>query len=133
MQVEAYIDGASRGNPGPAGIGVVLLSDDGRIRQFKQFIGNSTNNEAEYHALLTALRLAREMGVKRIIVNSDSELLVKQLKGEYRVRRRNLAMLYDKAMRELRGFEKFEIKHVPREKNKKADRLANEAIDEQLR
>lgn len=133
MRVEVYVDGASRGNPGPAGIGVVISSEGREVRKFKQFIGHATNNEAEYRALLAALKLAREMGARSVVVKSDSELLVKQLRGEYKVRKKSLALLYDKALRELGNFEEFEIRHISREENKTADRLANEAIDESLK
>ncbi len=133
MRVEVYVDGASRGNPGPAGIGVVISSEGREVRRFKQFIGHATNNEAEYRALLAALKLAREMGARSVVVKSDSELLVKQLRGEYKVRKKSLALLYDKALRELGNFEEFEIRHISREENKTADRLANEAIDESLK
>jgi len=133
LRVEVYVDGASRGNPGPAGVGGVILSCGREVRRFKRFIGYATNNEAEYHALLTALKLAMEMGARRVVVKSDSELLVKQLRGEYRVRKNNLTPLYDKVMQLLRNFEEFEIRHVSREENKTADRLANEAVDRGLK
>jgi len=130
MQAEAYIDGASRGNPGKAGIGVILVLENRSSQRIKQHIGIATNNEAEYYALLTALKLASGLGVERITVNSDSELLVKQIKGEYKVRSERIAQLHDAAMHLISSFKEFQIRHIPRELNMEADKLANEAVEE---
>lgn len=125
---EAYVDGASRGNPGPAGIGVVIVVD-GRVEKVSEFIGNATNNEAEYRALIKALQLASSLEVKRIRVYSDSELLVKQVRGEYAVKNERLISLHERVMELIAGFEEFSIEHVGREHNRESDKLANEAID----
>ena len=125
----SYIDGASRGNPGPAGIGVIIAIDDKVKTKISEFIGKTTNNEAEYRALIKALQTAITLGVKRLRVYSDSELLVKQIRGEYSVKDSNLATLYRKAMELITNFEEFNIEHVGREFNHEADKLANEAIE----
>ena len=129
---EAYVDGASRGNPGPAGIGVVIVVD-GRVEKVSEFIGNATNNEAEYRALIKALQLASSLEVKRIRVYSDSELLVKQVRGEYVVKNERLISLHERVMELIAGFEEFSIAHVGREHNRESDKLANEAIDKGLK
>ncbi|MEM0456370.1 MAG: ribonuclease HI family protein [Nitrososphaerota archaeon] len=127
-EVEIYVDGASRGNPGPAGIGIVLKLDS-RTVCFKRFIGNKTNNEAEYLALLEGLKLAISVNAKKVKVFSDSELIVKQLKGEFSVKETRLSKLYSE-VKELERMLDVEYFHIPRESNKLADELANEAIDE---
>lgn len=129
-----YVDGASRGNPGPAGVGVLLQGTDGVFRrELFEYIGEATNNVAEYRALLLALRKARALGVKAVTVFSDSELLVKQLKGEYRVRDPKLLALRQKVLTYLSSIPSFRIEHVTRELNQKADELANRAIDQALK
>lgn len=126
-----YCDGASRGNPGLAGAGVVLVAPHGEVRRLhKEFLGQTTNNVAEYRSLLLALKLARSLGIKRIRLYSDSELLVRQINGSYRVKQPHLLALWQEAQRGLRTFESFEVSHVPRELNHQADRLANQAIDQ---
>ncbi|MGP8051168.1 MAG: ribonuclease HI family protein [Desulfobaccales bacterium] len=128
-----FCDGASRGNPGLAGAGVVLVAPDGEVReQHKEFLGQVTNNVAEYRGLLLALRLARSLGISRLKVYSDSELLVRQITGSYRVRQPHLLALWQESQQELQGFANVEIFHVPREMNQQADRLANQAIDQRL-
>ena len=123
-------DGGSRGNPGPAGIGVVLRAQDGTpIITLGRFIGRATNNVAEYNALVTALEQARSLGAKRIQIRGDSELIIKQIKGEYRVKHPDLKPLYDEAVSLLRGFDAYTIDHNFRHKNELADRLANLAMD----
>lgn len=130
MRLLVYIDGASRGNPGPASVGVVFQDEAGAtVKEYNRYIGRETNNVAEYAALLDALRLAQQLGADALKVHSDSELLVRQLTGVYRIKNPRLAeyMLEISRIREaLRG---FEIVHVPRERNKRADRLANLALD----
>jgi ribonuclease HI len=128
-EVVAWIDGGARGNPGPAGAGVVIERDAGQSEEHTLFIGVATNNVAEYAGLLAALERARLLGVRRIDVRSDSELLVKQLTGIYRVKAPHLVPLWRRA-RELAGaFDRFTIRHVPRKRNARADRLANLAIE----
>jgi ribonuclease HI len=126
----ANIDGGSRGNPGPAGYGVRIEQADGTIVELKEFLGTTTNNIAEYNALLAALRWASERGVSPLLVRSDSELLVKQMRGEYRVKNPGLQPLYDEARALMRRIGRVTFEHVRREFNKDADRLANEAMDE---
>lgn len=126
-----YCDGASRGNPGQAGAGAVLVDASGEIKgQYGEYLGQATNNVAEYRALILGMKMARNLGVKKIQVFADSELLVRQLKGQYRVRAPHLLPLYDAARRASQDFESFAISHVPREMNSLADRLANAAIDQ---
>ena len=122
-----YIDGAAKGNPGPAGIGVVIKFKGNTIK-FSKYIGHATNNRAEYIAAIEALKRALAHGVRRVRIFSDSLLLVNQLTGKYRVKNPTLRQLFAKAMSLLSRFEEYEIIHVPREMNKEADFLANEAI-----
>ena len=126
-----YIDGASRGNPGLAGIGIVIVQPKlhKKIMQYREFIGIATNNQAEYKALIKALELLRDLGASRAKIFSDSQLLVKQLRGEYKVRNPELKKLFNEVKKRKKFFESIEYKHIPREKNYHADRLANEAID----
>ena len=124
------IDGAARGNPGPAGAGAALLDNQGNtIAEVGRFLGKATNNEAEYQALMLGLNLALERGFSRLSINTDSELLANQLNGSYRVKEPRLKKLFSGAHQLLGRFEKWEIKAVPREQNRLADRLANLAID----
>ena len=126
----AHIDGGARGNPGPAGYGVALEDQDGRrVAGLSQYLGHRTNNFAEYSGLLAALDYALAHGPKALKVISDSELMVRQIKGVYKVRNAALRELYDKAQQLIRQLEWFEIGHVLRESNREADRLANEAMD----
>ena len=125
-----HIDGAARGNPGPAAYAFIIQKEGAPALEEKGTLGTMTNNLAEYTALVRALERARELGAERLIVHSDSELLVKQMNGEYRVKNPDLRVLYDRA-RELGGqFKQVVIRHVPREQNSGADRLCNEALDE---
>src|SRR5262245_10478069 len=110
-----HIDGAARGNPGPAAYAVVLQRPGREVVEEAETIGNATNNVAEYTALVEGLQLATELGVKKLAVFSDSELLVKQMRGEYRVKNEDLKPLYDEAKQLAAGFEKFVITHVRRE------------------
>jgi len=126
----AHIDGGSRGNPGPAGFGVRIERDDGTIVELKQALGHSTNNVAEYNGLIAALRWAADNGVRTLRVKSDSELLVKQMRGEYRVKSPGLQPLYEDARALAKRIGRITFEHVRREFNKDADRLANEAMDE---
>ena len=125
-----YTDGGARGNPGRAGIGVVILDDKANVmREFSQFIGEATNNQAEYRALLKGLGEAIKMGAENIEIMMDSELVVKQLKLEYKVKDKNLAILFLKAWKILQKFKSCHIRHIRREQNKKADKLVNQALD----
>ncbi|MBI4916967.1 MAG: ribonuclease HI family protein [Acidobacteria bacterium] len=130
MSAVAWIDGGSRGNPGPAGCGIVIELSDGRRETHTLFLDTTTNNVAEYAALLALLERAAALGVTRLEARSDSELLVKQLNGEYRVKASHLQPLWLRASQLRRGFTRFAISHVRRADNAEADRLANLAIDE---
>jgi ribonuclease HI len=126
----AYIDGGARGNPGAAGFGVYLEDDDGReVDSLYGYLGERTNNVAEYAGLLAALRYAVENGVRRLAFRSDSELLVKQINGSYRVRNPGLQRLHRQARLLMSRLERVTVEHVRREKNLDADRLANMAMD----
>ncbi|MGI5854046.1 MAG: ribonuclease HI family protein [Bacillota bacterium] len=126
-----YTDGASRGNPGLAGIGLVFFGSDGQeIKRIHRFLGTTTNNVAEYTALLTALEQALTMNVGQLNVFSDSELMVRQMNGEYKVRDEKLIPLYQQARQLASKFSKVTYTHIPRSRNKIADQLANQAIDE---
>ena len=128
--ITAYCDGGSRGNPGPAGYGVSIEGAQGQmVGEIHEFLGTKTNNFAEYSALLGALDFALANGHKGLRVVADSELMVKQIKGQYRVNSPELRPLYDEAKRRIAKLDKFEIQHVLRNKNKRADALANEAMD----
>ncbi|RMG67887.1 MAG: reverse transcriptase-like protein [Calditrichaeota bacterium] len=129
-QLVLHTDGASRGNPGPAGIGVVLQDADGEtLEEQGAFIGRKTNNEAEYQALLKGLELAAAYRPEELIVYLDSELVVRQIQGEYRVRNARLKPLFERVMQALSKFPKWKVAHVRRGLNKRADQLANRAID----
>ena len=126
----AFCDGGSRGNPGPAGYGVYVQGEDGTaVAELSDFIGVKTNNVAEYQGLLAALAWAVANGADELKVVSDSELMVKQMKGQYRVNSPELRPLYEEAKRRAAKLGRFEMQHVLRGKNKEADRLANEAMD----
>jgi ribonuclease HI len=126
-----YTDGAARGNPGPAGAGAFICTEDGSaVAEIAEYLGETTNNVAEYQALLSGLKKLIAIGAQEIEIRADSELMVKQIKGEYRVKHPNLKPLFDEAVALLKKIPHYSIKHVEREKNKDADRLANQAIDE---
>ena len=126
----AYIDGGARGNPGPAGYGVVLEDDAGRsVAKLSEYLGRQTNNYAEYSGLLAALNYTSQHGFKALKVISDSELMVKQVKGQYKVSNPVLKELHQRARKLIDQLEYFEISHVLRAKNREADRLANVAMD----
>jgi ribonuclease HI len=126
----AYIDGGARGNPGPAGYGVVIEDELGRpVAELSEFLGRQTNNYAEYSGLLAALNYSLRHGFKALKVVSDSELMVKQINGQYKVTSPTLKELHSSAMKLIDQLDYFEIKHVLREKNREADRLANLAMD----
>jgi ribonuclease HI len=126
----AYVDGAARGNPGPASYAVIVLAPDGST-QFKiaKYIGRATNNVAEYYGLVSALDYAQSHGIARLAIRSDSELLVRQMQGRYKVKSAALRPLHERAQKMARALAYFEITHVPREQNSEADALANLALD----
>lgn len=123
------MDGASRGNPGPAGYGVFMKTDAGEIIEISGYLGTTTNNVAEYSGLLEALTVAKSEGATEVEIVADSELMVKQMLGQYRVRHPNLISLFERARSIARQFRKFSIRHTLRAGNKDADRLANVAVD----
>lgn len=131
MTILAYTDGAARGNPGESGIGVVFKDEQGTvITSIYGYIGEATNNMAEYQALIACLKNAPKTSCSKLIVHSDSELMVRQLLGEYKVKDPNLKLMHQKVQRLLaNALFQFEIKHVRRELNKEADQLANLGID----
>jgi ribonuclease HI len=131
--VIVHADGAARGNPGPAGIGVVVTDGRGRtVAEIAEGIGPATNNVAEYRAVLAGLEAAAEHGARKVLVRSDSRLLVEQLSGRFRVKNPRLIRLHEKARALMKGFREVAFEHVPRERNKAADRLANRGVDEWL-
>ena len=128
--VQVYIDGASSGNPGPAGIGAVFLDAQGApMAKLSKYLGETTNNVAEYLALLYALQEAQARGLTRLAVKTDSELLAKQLAGEYKVRDGTLRLFYDLARHLMRAFEACTVAHIGRAQNTQADRLAGAAVE----
>ncbi len=131
MQVIVNIDGGSRGNPGPAAAGVVIRArDDGTVLHMAGiYVGRATNNVAEYNGLLEGLRRAEALGAREVEVLSDSELLVKQMNGEYRVRNAGLKPLFEEANKLWNRFAKVAIRHISREQNQAADELANKAMN----
>jgi ribonuclease HI len=127
----ANIDGGSRGNPGPASYGVVIRDGRGEIvAKLKKYIGRTTNNVAEYYGLIAALDYAQSHGIRALRIESDSELMVKQMRGQYKVKSEDLRPLFERAKKMSQTFESFRIDHVYREQNREADALANEAMDE---
>lgn len=131
--LEIYIDGASKGNPGPAGVGVVICKDSQVLKNISSFIGNATNNVAEYSALIYALQEALVLKAANININTDSELLSKQLNKEYKVRNQNIIGLYNQAVHLISAFECVSIRHIPREQNCGADKLATLAVKKELK
>jgi ribonuclease HI len=130
LSVTIHIDGGSRGNPGPAAAGVVLRDEDGIVLyQGGLFLGRATNNVAEYSGLVAGLKEAANLGASQVRVVSDSELLVRQMKGQYRVRNEGLKPYFEQALELAAGFAKVAYQHVPREQNKEADALVNQALN----
>jgi ribonuclease HI len=127
----ANIDGGARGNPGPAAYGVVIRDPHGAvIARLKKYIGRATNNVAEYYGLIAALDYAQAHGIRALCVEGDSELLVKQMRGQYKVKSPELRPLFERARKMAQGFQSFRIDHVYRERNAEADALVNAALDE---
>ena len=127
--LKIFTDGACRGNPGPAGVGVVIFNETGEVvKTISHSIGQATNNIAEYTALIYALQEALVLKATRVKIHTDSELMYCQLNGEYKIKNEKLKILFDQAQHLKEGFEHFEMKLVPREENHEADRLASKAI-----
>ena len=128
-QLYIYTDGAARGNPGEAGAGIYIRDSLNPVLEKSVYLGHTTNNVAEYMAFILGLKEAEKMGAKTLSLYADSELLVNQIKGTYKVKDKKLKLLFDKAKKHLSKFIQYEISHIKREENRDADRLANEAID----
>ncbi len=125
-----YTDGGARGNPGPAGIGCVLYDKDKNIvAEISEYIGEATNNQAEYKAVIAAIKKAKELGAEELEFYLDSELVVRQLNREYKVKNKELAPLFVQIYNAVLGFKKVSFNHIRREMNEEADRLANKAMD----
>ena len=128
-KVVIYADGASLGNPGPAAIGAIIKDEQGNlVSSISQRIGTTTNNQAEYRAIIAALEKAVSLGAREVELRSDSELVVKQINGRYRVKKATLRPLYQKVVQLIGSLDGFAINRVPREQNREADRLANRAL-----
>ena len=129
-----HVDGGARGNPGPAAAAAVASNESGEpLAERSEYIGEATNNVAEYRAVLLALELARELGAREVEVVNDSELVARQIGGEYKVKNAALRELFVETMRELRQFDRWSVRNVRREQNVRADELVNEALDEAAR
>ncbi len=129
-RVTVNVDGGSRGNPGPAAIAAVATDPDGEVlTERSEVIGRATNNEAEYHAVLLGVELARELGADELDLVGDSQLIVRQVQGSYKVKQEHLKPLRDQVMKALEGFDSWSIRHVKRGENERADELLNEALD----
>jgi ribonuclease HI len=129
MNLTIHIDGAARGNPGPAAYAYVIAEDGKPVIEENGCLGDTTNNIAEYTALLRALERAAQLGAKRLLIHSDSELLVKQMNGQYKVKNEGLLPLFLQAKHMSRQFDLVTIRHVPRAQNSRADQLCNDALD----
>jgi len=133
-EVVVNVDGGSRGNPGPAGIGAVVQAPDGTVlAEIAEGIGRATNNVAEYKAMIAALKRAGELGARRVTARADSKLVIEQLRGAWKVKHPDLKGLWAEARRLANGFDRVTWQHVPRERNRAADALANRAMDDQAR
>jgi ribonuclease HI len=129
-KVITFSDGGARGNPGPAGIGAIIYDDKRRVlAEISEYLGETTNNQAEYRALIAALKKAQGLAASEVECYLDSELVVRQLNGEYKVKNKDLAPLFLEIHNLRLGFKRISFAHVPREENREADRLANEAMD----
>jgi ribonuclease HI len=132
-ELELYIDGASKGNPGPSGIGVVICKDGQTIKNIASFIGNATNNIAEYTALIYGLQEGLMLKAESLKINTDSQLLYRQINKVYKIKNPNLLGLYNQAMHLLLNFKEVKINHISRQGNRGADKLANKAIKEAVK
>ena len=130
--LEIYIDGASKGNPGHSGVGIVIYRDGQVLKRISSYIGKATNNIAEYTALIYALEEALLLKAKSLKINTDSQLLARQINKVYKVKHEGLIGLYERSVHLLSGFEKVLVNHIPREENSSADKLATEAIKKAL-
>ena len=129
-KVTIYTDGAARGNPGPAAIGVIIKDETGNtIATISRYLGATTNNQAEYRAIIAALEKAIALGARQVVLRSDSELVVKQINGLYKIKNTGLRPLYQKVVELIGSLENFAIAYIPRERNAAADALANKALD----
>ena len=129
-KVFIYTDGAARGNPGPAAIGAVIKDDKGNVlARLSRHIGNTTNNQAEYRAVITALEKAVGLGARQVILKADSELVVKQINGRYKIKNAALRPLYQEVVKLTGSLEKLTVSYIPRARNAEADALANQALD----
>lgn len=128
--MDIYVDGASRGNPGESGIGILFKDINKGFKEHKSYIGVGTNNRAEYTALITALEIAKNEKIKKVNVYTDSQLVANQIKNSWKVKDPKIKILFNKAMSLIKNFSHFTIKYINRENNSEADRLANEAINE---
>lgn len=133
MSYQIYSDGASRGNPGPAGIGAVVLKGGEVVHEISKYLGATTNNVAEYEALLEALDYCVKKKLSPVEILADSQLMIRQLTGEYKVKHENIKPLYRRAQEYLSQLKVTGYKHVPRELNKHADKLANQGIDDHFK
>lgn len=130
MELILYFDGASRGNPGPAAAGIVLTDQTGTVlAEIGEYIGETTNNVAEYKALLKGLEQAKNLNASTLTIYGDSQLVIQQMNGSYQVKHPNLLPLYNQAKSMVGAFDKVLLIHIPRQKNTRADQLANEALD----
>ena len=125
-----YTDGGSRGNPGPSSAGAVILDSSGNtIKEISMFLGTMTNNQAEYQALILALKEVSSLRPERLVIRMDSQLIVRQISGEYKVKDAKMKSLFALVMQQLKFLKSWDIEHIPRDQNKRADALANEALD----
>ena len=130
LKVTIHVDGGSRGNPGPAAAAAVATDDQGNpLAERNRYLGETTNNVAEYQGVLLALELAHELGAGEVEIVNDSELVARQIGGQYRVKQEHLKPLHRQVMDALRGFERWQVRSVRREHNVRADELVNEALD----
>ncbi len=128
-KLEIYTDGGARGNPGPAGIGVVIWNGNELVGTYSKYIGEATNNQAEYEAVLLGLQQAKRLKAEKLDFYMDSELAVNQLNRKFKIKNSDLGSLFVKAWNMMIGFTSVQFHHIPREKNKEADKLVNQAID----
>ena len=132
-KLQVYTDGGARGNPGPAGIGVVIKDNDKIVKECSEYIGETTNNQAEYQAIVKGLQEAKKLGVKELDCFLDSELVVNQLNRKFKIKDQKIGKWFIKIHNLLLGFKKVNFHHIYREENKAADRLVNEAIDRKIK
>jgi ribonuclease HI len=132
LALDIYVDGASKGNPGPSGIGVIICRGGETIKNISCYIGNATNNAAEYMALIYGLQECLVLKAESININTDSQLMHRQINKEYKVKNTNILGLYNQATRLMSGFKNVSVNHIPRENNKGADKLATKAVKDQL-